>query len=622
MSNGIIKFKRGLKASLPEYAPLGEPLFCTDTGEVFIGNGIDNPLIQLRDRETLEYLKSVKKMLEDLATTGGTHAHHNMPILDLITEENIEEWGNHFSGNYEDLKNKPTLITKEYVDSKYNDLFQSVSDGKTLVASAITDKGVDTQPTATFQEMAENILAIQGSGGGGGGSTPIPPNSLKVRGTGGEFIENTVQAPITRLKLFSTKGVIGVKSNDGEHYTVTLRVENMEDKNDPSYMCQDLVINLPKQLATGMSRYNEFSYNTSKEAYEFYERVTPSAHVERVLGVAKGKGTNIINFSVADYGDFIYLLYINDGNISRDAPASPIIKINKTTYEVNELPSNLDFKAYDNQSVVYGDYVYTLVTDTYPVGSINNITTPYIMKFNPKTDSFDPTRNYITSDAERDMAIALDGNLLYCYAPKKKKFFVIDLNTYQSTPLQAPTDVTPDMRNACIYNNKFYLQDTGNSSARGKVVCYDLSTKSWSTLSTGYNKATYHYTDRPRGVFVANKLAILGVSTSSSYRYGSRGLVFDLDTNSYGELEDNWCTNAMYMASSITNASTKYVVGDKSGDWALDVYHETVSIIEPPNITPITQEIDTLQSYEGRTKITCVEDPSLNISFDIYKQSQ
>ena len=41
-----------------------------------------------------------------------------------------------------------------------NDCFQSVSDGKALVASAITDKGVSTDATATFATMAENIANI------------------------------------------------------------------------------------------------------------------------------------------------------------------------------------------------------------------------------------------------------------------------------------------------------------------------------------------------------------------------------------------------------------------------------------------------------------------------------
>ena len=42
-------------------------------------------------------------------------------------------------------------------DNKYNELFQSVSNGKSLVASAITDKGIATDATDTFATMANNI---------------------------------------------------------------------------------------------------------------------------------------------------------------------------------------------------------------------------------------------------------------------------------------------------------------------------------------------------------------------------------------------------------------------------------------------------------------------------------
>lgn len=55
------------------------------------------------------------------------------------------------------------------IDSAYKDLqddmkevFQSVSNGKALVASAITDMGVETASDATFQTMDENIRQISG----------------------------------------------------------------------------------------------------------------------------------------------------------------------------------------------------------------------------------------------------------------------------------------------------------------------------------------------------------------------------------------------------------------------------------------------------------------------------
>lgn len=52
------------------------------------------------------------------------------------------------------------------VDSNViKEVFQSVSEGKEKIASAITDKGVKTDATDTFDTMAKNIGEIQTGGG-------------------------------------------------------------------------------------------------------------------------------------------------------------------------------------------------------------------------------------------------------------------------------------------------------------------------------------------------------------------------------------------------------------------------------------------------------------------------
>lgn len=51
------------------------------------------------------------------------------------------------------------------VNETVNTLKKSVSDGKTKVANAITDKGVETATDATFDVMAENISKIETGGG-------------------------------------------------------------------------------------------------------------------------------------------------------------------------------------------------------------------------------------------------------------------------------------------------------------------------------------------------------------------------------------------------------------------------------------------------------------------------
>lgn len=61
-----------------------------------------------------------------------------------------------------ELEKRPTSTE---VNEAMDRLFTSVSDGKSLIASAITDKGVATAADASFQTMRENILAIENGGG-------------------------------------------------------------------------------------------------------------------------------------------------------------------------------------------------------------------------------------------------------------------------------------------------------------------------------------------------------------------------------------------------------------------------------------------------------------------------
>ena len=108
--------------------------------------------------------------------TGGSgdgHTHSNLSTLNKVTESKLREWDNksNFSGSYNDLTNKPTdLATESYVNqeiektnTRIEELFQSVSNGKELLASALTDKGIPTLATESFEEIARKILSL-GSG--------------------------------------------------------------------------------------------------------------------------------------------------------------------------------------------------------------------------------------------------------------------------------------------------------------------------------------------------------------------------------------------------------------------------------------------------------------------------
>lgn len=58
-------------------------------------------------------------------------------------------------------------VQNKVITARLDEVFQSVSNGKALIASAITDKGVPTQADATFAVMAENISQISGGGQSG-----------------------------------------------------------------------------------------------------------------------------------------------------------------------------------------------------------------------------------------------------------------------------------------------------------------------------------------------------------------------------------------------------------------------------------------------------------------------
>lgn len=74
-----------------------------------------------------------------------------------------------------DITDSGSHFTATDVEGALAELFTSVSDGKTAVAAAITDKGVTTSATDSFSTMATNIGGI--SGGGTYQSKTITPDA-------------------------------------------------------------------------------------------------------------------------------------------------------------------------------------------------------------------------------------------------------------------------------------------------------------------------------------------------------------------------------------------------------------------------------------------------------------
>lgn len=76
---------------------------------------------------------------------------------------------------------------KDYVDTRVDELFQNVSNGKELIASAITDKGVYASDDETFQELSDKI-----------GLIPVGPPGTNIIGYIDE--ENDIYVSLTELE--------------------------------------------------------------------------------------------------------------------------------------------------------------------------------------------------------------------------------------------------------------------------------------------------------------------------------------------------------------------------------------------------------------------------------------
>jgi hypothetical protein len=91
---------------------------------------------------------------DPVLTTGdirGGDTLHEMPLyrvkLNGLTVEAVEQIA-------------PVLPSLDSLNMDLASCFQSVSNGKSLIAAAITDKGVTTAADATFEVMANNVLSI------------------------------------------------------------------------------------------------------------------------------------------------------------------------------------------------------------------------------------------------------------------------------------------------------------------------------------------------------------------------------------------------------------------------------------------------------------------------------
>lgn len=123
------------------------------------------------------------------------------------------------------------IITSDNVQGAIDQLFTSVSEGKELIASAVTDKGVQTPADATFNTIADNIKNI---------ATGLNSNNMLVFG-GSYDNKNPVSYNITQkcnTAIFMGQNCVELGTfdpNSSPHYTKLEYIGTTVEYNQVTY---------------------------------------------------------------------------------------------------------------------------------------------------------------------------------------------------------------------------------------------------------------------------------------------------------------------------------------------------------------------------------------------------
>ena len=112
-----------------------------------------------------------------------------------------------------------TVYDDTVIQNEINTLKKSVSDGKTKVANAITDKGVETATDATFDVMAENIGKIETGGGELHGATLAV--STEESTLFGQTVTLTLDGASVATTVFADNGTCSFVVQNPGTYTIT-----------------------------------------------------------------------------------------------------------------------------------------------------------------------------------------------------------------------------------------------------------------------------------------------------------------------------------------------------------------------------------------------------------------
>lgn len=172
---------------------------------------------------------------EPVASTNadGTFAKKTWVAKEKITTAELnrmEEGISDVSSQCKDIANTGKLTDlntteKSSIVGAINEVFQNASNGKTLIAQAITGKGVSTSNTDTFQTMATNINSIQTVSDASGIIFTLNNKKYKLsKNDKGEYIATLLAYSVTSNLTHCTLDNTNTSIDYGNKYTCNISV--------------------------------------------------------------------------------------------------------------------------------------------------------------------------------------------------------------------------------------------------------------------------------------------------------------------------------------------------------------------------------------------------------------
>ena len=234
-------------------------------------------------------VEGAKGIAEITKSTSGKVDTYTIVYTDGSTFSFTVRNGDGSSASDIAYNNAESGLDADNVQEAIDEVFISVANGKTLIASAISDKGVETLATDTFLQMSENIRDIPTSGGGTDVSdTTATPGDVLLGKifhlANGDSAEGELVAPKVSIGHYMSTGQIKTKFECGfrPNYVClwddygNFSIYNKDLSANLSYMCAPTGANQSRELPNTAIRFiNEllddgFYYTTSNSNRNIY----------------------------------------------------------------------------------------------------------------------------------------------------------------------------------------------------------------------------------------------------------------------------------------------------------------------------------------------------------------